>query len=40
MRFLVPLNREGGFLIRLKATDNISKKTSIVDLPLKVFKAD
>ena len=27
MRFLVPLNREGGFLIRLKATDNISKKT-------------
>jgi hypothetical protein len=40
MRFLVPLNREGGFLIRLKATDNISKKSSIVDLPLKVFKAD
>jgi len=39
MRFLVPLNREGGFLIRLKATDNISKKTAIVDLPLRVFPA-
>jgi hypothetical protein len=39
MRFLVPLNREGGFLIRLKATDNVSKKTSIVDLPLRVFPA-
>ena len=39
MRFLVPLNREGGFLIRLKATDNISKKSTIVDLPLRVFPA-
>jgi hypothetical protein len=39
MRFLVPLNREGGFLIRLKATDNNSKKTAIVDLPLRVFPA-
>lgn len=39
MRFLVPLNREGGFLIRLKATDNISKKTATVDLPLRVFPA-
>jgi hypothetical protein len=39
MRFLVPMNREGGFLIRLKATDNISKKTAVVDLPLRVFPA-
>jgi hypothetical protein len=39
MRFLVPLNREGGFLIRLKATDNLTKKTAIVDLPLRVFPA-
>ncbi|HEX3146783.1 MAG TPA: hypothetical protein VHR66_01700 [Gemmataceae bacterium] len=39
MRFLVPLNREGGFLIQLKATDNISKKSSIVYLPLRVFPA-
>jgi hypothetical protein len=39
MRFLVPLNREGGFLIELKATDNISKKTSKVYLPLRVFSA-
>lgn len=39
MRFLVPLNREGGFLIQLKATDNVSKKTSTVYLPLRVFPA-
>ncbi|MSR51737.1 MAG: hypothetical protein EXS09_00415 [Gemmataceae bacterium] len=39
MRFLVPLNREGGFLIELKATDNVSKKTSKVYLPLRVFPA-
>lgn len=39
MMFQVPLNREGGYLIRLKATDNVSKKTSIVDLPLRVFPA-
>jgi hypothetical protein len=39
MRFLVPMNREGGFLIRLKATDNITKKTAVVDLPLRVFPA-
>ncbi len=37
MRFGVPLNREGGFLIELKATDNVSKKTSKVYLPLRVF---
>jgi hypothetical protein len=40
MRFLVPLNREGGFLIELKATDNISKKSTKVYLPLRVFPAD
>jgi hypothetical protein len=39
MRFLVPLNREGGFLIELTATDNISKKSSKVYLPLRVFPA-
>jgi hypothetical protein len=39
MRFLVPLNREGGFLIELKATDNVSKKVSQVYLPLRVFPA-
>lgn len=37
MRFLVPMNREGGFLIELKATDNIGKKTAKVYLPLRVF---
>jgi hypothetical protein len=39
MRFEVPLNVEGGFLIRLKATDNITKKSATVDLPLRVFPA-
>ena len=39
MRFLVPLNREGGFLIELKVTDNVSKKVSQVYLPLRVFPA-
>ena len=39
MRFLVPLNREGGFLIELTATDNISKKSAKVYLPLRVFPA-
>jgi hypothetical protein len=39
MRFLVPLNREGGFLIELKATDNITGKAAKVYLPLKVFAA-
>jgi len=40
MRFQVPLNREGGFLIALKATDKLSKKESIVYLPLRVFPAN
>jgi hypothetical protein len=39
MRFLVPLNLEGGFLIELKATDNVSKKSAKVYLPLQVFPA-
>lgn len=39
MRFLVPMNREGGFLIEIKATDNLSKKTTKVYLPLRVFPA-
>lgn len=39
MRFLVPLNREGGFLIELKVTDNVAKKTTKVYLPLRIFPA-
>jgi hypothetical protein len=39
MRFLVPLNREGGFLIEIKATDKLSGKTAQVYLPLRVFPA-
>jgi hypothetical protein len=37
MQFPVPLNRDGGFLIELKATDNITKKTTKMYLPLRVF---
>lgn len=39
MRFPVPLNREGGFLIKIKATDNVAKKVVEVYLPLRVFPA-
>ncbi len=39
MRFLVPMNREGGYLIEIKATDNVTKKTAKVYLPLRVFPA-
>lgn len=39
MRFVVPLNREGGYLIEIKATDNVAKKTAKVYLPLRVFPA-
>jgi len=39
MRFLVPMNREGGYLIEIMATDNVSKKTAKVYLPLRVFPA-
>lgn len=37
LRFLVPMNREGGYVIRMTATDNVTKKTAKVDLPLRVF---
>ncbi len=37
MQFPVPLNREGGFMIELKATDNITKKSTKMYLPLQVF---
>jgi hypothetical protein len=40
MRFPVPLNREGGFLIKVKATDNVSKKSSEIYLPLRVSAAN
>ena len=36
LRFLLPLNREGNFTIRLKATDKVSNKTSTVTLPVTV----
>jgi hypothetical protein len=36
VRFLLPMTREGKFTVRLKATDNVSKKTSSFDLPVVV----
>ena len=39
LRFLLPLNREGQFTLELKATDQISKKTSKVTLPVTVIPA-
>lgn len=36
MRFMVPLTRTGKYTIRLKATDNLTKKTATFDLPLAV----
>lgn len=40
VRFLLPMTREGKFTLRLKATDNITKKTSTFDLPLTVISAE
>jgi hypothetical protein len=37
MRFMVPLTRPGKFTVRLKATDNLSKKTATFELPLAVL---
>jgi hypothetical protein len=37
MRFLLPLTRTGKFTVRLKATDNVSKKTASFDLPITVI---
>jgi hypothetical protein len=37
LRFLLPMNRAGDFIIELKATDALSKKTSRVTLPIKVL---
>jgi hypothetical protein len=40
MRIPMPLNREGGYLIEIKCTDNLTKKTSKVYLPLRVYPAN
>jgi hypothetical protein len=39
MQFFLALNRPGSFTVKLKATDNISKKTSEVAIPVKVLEA-
>jgi hypothetical protein len=36
LRFLLPLTRTGKFTVRLKAVDNLSKKTVSFDLPIAV----
>ena len=37
LRYLIPMTRTGKFTLKLKATDNTSKKTSTFDLPLTVI---
>ena len=39
MRFFLPMTRAGKFTVRLKATDNISKKESTFDLPITVVES-
>ncbi len=39
MQFYLALNRPGSFTVKLKATDNLSKKTSEVTFPIKVIEA-
>ncbi len=39
MRFLLPMTRSGKFTVRLKATDNVSKKESTFDLPVTVVES-
>lgn len=40
LRFLLPMNRDGDFRVELKATDNVSKATSTVKIPIKVLPAN
>ena len=37
LRFLLPMNRAGEYVVELKAMDNRTKKTSRVVLPFKVI---
>lgn len=39
IRFYLPMTRSGKFTVRLKATDNISKKESTFDLPVAVVES-
>ncbi len=39
VRYLVPFSREGNYTAELKATDNISGKTSILTIPIRVQPA-
>ncbi|MEZ6140667.1 MAG: hypothetical protein R3B84_08865 [Zavarzinella sp.] len=37
MRLMLPLSREGGYLVELASTDNLTGKKSVVYLPVRVF---
>lgn len=37
LRFTLPMNRAGGYLVELKATDTITKKTTKIYLPVRVI---
>lgn len=37
MRLMVPLTRVGKFSVRIKATDNLTKKSTVFDLPITVL---
>jgi len=37
LRFLLPMNRSGDFTVKLRATDKVSGKISIVSLPILVL---
>lgn len=39
MRYLLPMTRSGKFTVRLKATDNLTKKESTFDLPVTVVES-
>lgn len=39
VRFLLPMTRPGKYTIRLKATDNLTKKTATFDLPIAVVSS-
>lgn len=39
MQFYLALNRPGTFTVKLKATDNVSKKTAAITFPIKVLES-
>ncbi|HEV3118901.1 MAG TPA: hypothetical protein VGY58_17750 [Gemmataceae bacterium] len=39
VRFMLPVNREGKFIVEIKATDQVSKKTAVLKFPITVVSA-